>query len=265
MPAPTILQKIVEVKRAELEALAARESFDSLRARMADAPAPRGFLAALLRRTERVALIAEVKKASPSKGVIRADFDPVWIAQRYAAGGADCLSVLTDEQFFQGSLDYLRAVRAAVELPILRKDFTIDSLQLYEARAAGADAILLIAACLDPHHLVDLHSEAQSIGLDVLVEIHDREEWDALLAAGARFPLVGVNNRNLHTFDVTLDTTKHLALPVLESAELLVAESGIFTPQDVAELRAVGAGAILVGESLMRQPDPGLAARSLLS
>jgi len=267
MAKATILDRIIEVKREELAALRQRTTVQALRYAAARADAPRGFVDALRRAAQidgRMGLIAEVKKASPSKGIIREDFDPVWIAQRYEAGGASCLSVLTDEQFFQGSLEYLRAVRRAVSLPIIRKDFTIDSLQILEARAAGADAILLIAACLEPAHLADLHEEARGLGLDVLVEIHNEEEWAGLVATGVRFPLVGVNNRNLHTFEVSLETTERLAKSVLSSADILVAESGIFTPADVRRLHACGARAILVGESLMRQSDPGEAARTLL-
>ncbi|MBI1292646.1 indole-3-glycerol phosphate synthase TrpC [bacterium] len=267
MATPTVLERIIDVKRTELAALRKHTTPEALSEAAAAAPPTRGFLASLKHAADNgsMGLIAEVKKASPSKGIIRADFDPVWIASRYAAGGANCLSVLTDEQFFQGSLDYLRAVRAAVALPIIRKDFTIDRIQLLEARAAGADAILLIAACLDPHHLVDLHEEARAIGLDVLVEIHDEQEWEGLLSTGTRFPLVGVNNRNLHTFEVSLETTERLASAVLAHADVLVAESGIFLPADVRRLYACGARAILVGESLMRQSDPGEAARTLLS
>lgn len=263
---PDVLQRIIAVKEQELAALRSRTTLGALRSQAVDAAPPRGFLAALKRRTAtgRVGLIAEVKKASPSKGIIRADFDPVWIAQRYQAGGADCLSVLTDEQFFQGSLDYLRAVRAAVALPLLRKDFTIDRIQLYEARAAGADAILLIAACLEPAHLADLHAEAVSIGLDVLVEVHDADEWQGVVGAGLTPPLGGINNRNLRDFTVTLDVTRDVAPAMLAAGTYLVAESGIFTPADVAQVRANGAAAILVGESLMRQPDPGEAARALV-
>jgi indole-3-glycerol phosphate synthase len=235
---------------------------------MGAAGAPRGFLAALQAhvKSRGLGLIAEVKKASPSKGIIREDFDPVWIAERYAEGGASCLSVLTDEKFFQGSLEYLRNVRSAVSLPALRKDFVIESYQLFEARAAGADCVLLIAACLDPHLLADLHAEAvEECGLDVLVEIHDEREWEAVVnAMPAPPPMAGINNRNLHDFTVTLETTRRVAPEVTGAGSFLVAESGIFTPADVAFVKEAGAGAILVGESLMRQKDPGEAARELL-
>lgn len=267
MEIPDILKKIIETKREEVAALKASAAIGELKARAADAPPPRAFLKALKSRAEETghpALIAEVKKASPSKGVIREDFDPVWIARRYAAGGAACLSVLTDEKFFQGSLKYMEAVRAALSLPVLRKDFIIDRAQLHEARAAGADCILLIAACLEPAALHDLHEEARAIGLDVLVEIHGRGEWEGIITAGKAPPLVGINNRDLRDFSVSLETTRELAPDVLKHRSLLVAESGIFTPEDVATLKKAGATAILVGESLMRQTDPGQAAADLL-
>jgi indole-3-glycerol phosphate synthase len=264
---PDILRRIIAVKEQEVAALAARVAPGELRARAKAAPPTRGFLRALRQHrdsTGRPALIAEVKKASPSKGVIRPDFDPVWIATRYAAGGAQCLSVLTDAPFFQGDLEFLARIRPTVPLPLLRKDFTIDALQIHEARAHGADAILLIAACLEPARLVDLHAEAVAVGLDVLVEFHDAAEWEAVVAAGLVPPLAGINNRNLRDFTVTLDVTRRLAPAITAAGCFLVAESGIFTPADVAELAACGAGAMLVGESLMRQPDPGLAASALM-
>jgi len=256
------------VKREEVAALKRLYTFGDLIDRSGKATAPRGFRNALVRSRDarsHPALIAEVKKASPSKGIIRADFDPVWIAERYREGGAACLSVLTDVQFFQGSLEFLQSVRAAVDLPALRKDFMIDRIQLPEARAAGADAILLIAACLDPRHLHDLHHEAAELGMDVLVEIHDADEWEAILKAGNPPPLVGVNNRNLRDFTVSLDVTIGLAPRVIQTGAMLVAESGIFVPSDVAELSAVNALAVLVGESLMRERDPGDAARRLMA
>ncbi|CAN5343385.1 indole-3-glycerol phosphate synthase TrpC [soil metagenome] len=264
---PDVLKKIIVVKKEEVAALHRSGRVENLRAAAKDAGPRRGFFSALKRRAVkgRVGLIAEVKKASPSKGIIRADFDPLWIAERYAEGGADCLSVLTDEQFFQGRLEFLKAIRGVVSLPLLRKDFMIDAAQLYESLDAGADAILLIAACLAPSQLKDLHDEATSIGLDVLVEIHDEAEWDGIRASGLNPPLVGVNNRDLRSFDVSLDITARLAPAVLESGAFLVAESGIFTPADVATLKSHGASAILVGESLMKQRDPGIAARELLS
>lgn len=266
MDVPDILKKIIAVKREEVKRLRAATPVSELVRMAGDAPPPRGFLSALQNKKAagQVGLIAEVKKASPSKGIIREDFDPVWIAERYTAGGASCISVLTDEQFFQGSLEFLRQVRASVDTPLLRKDFTISRLHLYEARASGADAVLLIAACLEPAQLHDLHDEAQSIGLDVLVEIHDEAEWDAVLCAGPAPPLVGINNRDLRTFEVSLETTMRVGPRVVEAGSLLVAESGIFTQEDVRLLQDAGASAILVGESLMRQPDPGTAAKALL-
>ncbi len=269
MAPPDILRTIMEAKQAELEVLR-RAGLPEFRSRARDAPPPRDFLApirAAAKDTSRPpALIAEVKKASPSKGVIREDFHPARIAEQYAEGGASCLSVLTDREFFQGGLAYLQQARDAAHLPVLRKDFTLDRIQLYEARAAQADAILLIAACLDPHHLLDLRLEAEEeLRLAVLVEIHDIAEWEALLSAGPAPGLVGVNNRNLRDFTVELETTEELAPAVLGQGALLVAESGIFTPADVARLRHAGASSILVGESLMRENDIARATRELLS
>jgi indole-3-glycerol phosphate synthase len=214
-----------------------------------------------------VALIAEVKKASPSAGVICPDFDPVRIAKEYEAAGASCLSVLTDEQFFQGSLDYLRQIRAAVKLPLLRKDFIIDERQILEAIEWGADAILLIVAILDDARLKRFHALASEAGLAVLVEVHDEAELDRALAIGA--PLIGVNNRDLKTFKVDLATTERLAArlfspPTTRPASLLVAESGINTRADVERLVKCGAGAILVGESLVRTGDIRAKAHELL-
>jgi len=210
-----------------------------------------------------VALIAEVKKASPSKGVIRADFDPVTIARAYHAGGAACLSVLTDESYFQGSLDYLAAIRAAVPLPLLRKDFVIDVAQIYEARAAGADAILVIVAAVpSPARIAEFVQVAGLLGMDALVEVHDARELAMAAEAGAR--LIGVNNRDLATFEVHLETSEEL-LPLLPTGALGVAESGIFTNADVQRMGAAGARAVLVGESLMREPDVEAATRRLLT
>lgn len=225
----------------------------------------RDFLAALRSpRAGDVALIAEVKKASPSAGVIRADFDPVRIAKEYEAAGASCLSVLTDEKFFQGSLDYLRQIRAAVKLPLLRKDFIIDERQIAEAVEAGADAVLLIVAILSDAQLRHFQSLAAQSGLAALVEVHDEVELNRALAAGVT--LIGVNNRNLKTFTVDLATTERLAARLAASrpAPLLVAESGIHTRADVERLQRGGARAILVGESLMRGKDIAAKARELL-
>jgi indole-3-glycerol phosphate synthase len=200
------------------------------------------------------AVIAEIKQASPSKGLLRADFDPPAIARSYLTGGATCLSVLTDGPFFKGSLDHLRAVRAAVELPLLRKDFLLDPYQVYEARAAGADCILLIVAALDDARLADLYAAAAELGLDALIEVHDEYELDRALALSPR--LLGVNNRNLHTFETRLDTTVRLAGRVPRDC-LLVAESGIHSAADVALIRGADVHAFLVGEAFMRAADPG--------
>jgi len=251
-----ILDTIVAQKRIEVAALPERRiEAGDLRDAMLERSERRDFMAALRApRRGDVALIAEVKKASPSKGVICPDFDPVRIAREYEAAGASCLSVLTDEKFFQGSLDYLRQIRAAVKLPLLRKDFIIDERQILEAIEWGADAILLIVAILDDQQLRDCQSLAAAAGLAVLVEVHDEAELDRALASGAQ--LVGVNNRDLKSFKVDLGTTERLAQKLWASADgkskLLVAESGIFTRADVERLKACGSGAILVGESLMR-------------
>jgi len=206
-------------------------------------------------------LIAEVKKASPSKGLIRADFDPVQIAKTYEAAGASAISVLTDEKYFQGRLEYLTAVHDAVSLPTLRKDFIIDAYQVYESRAAKADAILLIVAALDAGRLRDLMALATELGMASLVEAHSSEELDIALEVAAR--IIGINNRNLQTFETKLETTLELASRV-PGDRVLVSESGIFTRSDVERLMAVGVDAILVGESLMREPDPGMKVRELL-
>ena len=208
----------------------------------------------------KAAVIAEVKKASPSKGVLREHFVPAEIAASYAAEGAACLSVLTDEQFFQGSATYLQQARAACSLPVLRKDFMVDQYQVYEARAMGADCILLIAACLDDAQMADLEACAQSLGLAVLVEVHDGAELDRALKL--KTPLVGINNRNLRTFEVTLDTTLGL-LPRVPADRLLVTESGILGPADVHRMRDADVNAFLVGEAFMRAPEPGVALRAL--
>lgn len=264
-----ILDTIVEEKRREIAKLPHhRPTPQDLRAAMTERRPRRDFAAALRqpRRGGKVSLIAEIKKASPSAGVIRPDFDPVKIAREYEAAGADCLSVLTDEKFFQGSLDYLRQVRDAVSLPLLRKDFIIDERQILEAIQWGADAILLIVAILDDTRLRQFHTLASSAGLTVLVEVHDEEELERALAAGA--DVIGVNNRNLKTFKVDLATTERLAEQLLNTvggqARLLVAESGIHTAADVERLHRCGAQAILVGESLMRHADIGAKVAELL-
>lgn len=251
-----ILDTIVEEKRREVALLPARRiAAGDLHDALLERDERRDFLAALRQpRAGDVALIAEVKKASPSAGVICPDFDPVRIAKEYEAAGASCLSVLTDEKFFQGSLDYLRQIRAAVKLPLLRKDFIIDERQILEATEWGADAILLIVAILDDARLKHFHTLATEAGLAVLVEVHDEEELDRAMALGAS--LIGVNNRNLKDFKVDLATTERLAAKLFASPAtphaLLVAESGIHTRADVQRLKSCGAGAILVGESLMR-------------
>ena len=255
-----ILGEILATKRDEVAILKAKNTPAKLLDRCAELPPTRGFRVAL---TAPVALIAEVKKASPSKGVIRPDFDPVATARAYFAGGARCLSVLTDERYFQGSLGYLAAIREAVPLPLLRKDFLIDPLQVYEARLAGADAILLIVAALpSPARLAELRHAAESVGMDALVEVHDEAELALAVESGAT--LLGVNNRDLKTFTVQLETFERLA-PLFPKNAVAVAESGIFTPADVARMGAAGAHAVLVGESLMRQPDIEAAARALLA
>ena len=263
-----ILDTIVAQKRTEVARLPVRTiTPEGLRGAVAQYGPRRDFLGAL-RRPQRgdVALIAEVKKASPSAGVICKDFDPLRIAREYEAAGASCLSVLTDERFFQGSLDYLKEIRHAVKLPLLRKDFIIDERQILEAIEWGADAILLIVAILDDQQLRHFQSSASAAGLAVLVEVHDEAELDRALAADAK--LVGVNNRDLKTFKVDLATTERLAAKLWSSPggkeKLLVAESGIYTQADVKRLRQCGAGAILVGESLMRGESISLKAKELL-
>ncbi len=259
-----ILKRILARKVEEIRERSARESLRALSARVEGASPPRGFEQALRARIERgqAAVIAEVKKASPSKGVMRPDFDPPAIARSYAAGGAACLSVLTDRDFFQGHEDYLVAARAACELPVLRKDFIIDAYQVYEARVLGADCILLIVAALGDAALAELSGLALELGMDVLVEVHDAEELDRALATPAS--LIGINNRNLRTFDVSLDTTLSLR-DRIGPERLLVTESGIATPADVARLRAAEVHAFLVGEAFMRAPDPGVELARLFS
>ncbi len=264
----SILQTILAHKRQELATLPSRAvDAATLRQALAARADRRDFLAALRQpRRGRVALIGEVKKASPSAGVIRPDFDPVQLAIQYAAAGATCLSVLTDERFFQGSLRYLREIRQAVALPLLRKDFIVDARQVLEAVEWGADALLLIVAILDDRQLRELHRLALDAGLTVLVEVHDEGELDRALAVGAR--LVGVNNRDLQTFQVDLATTERVSarlrpLPPA-TAPFLVAESGIRTRADVLRLEQAGARGILVGESLMRQPHLAAKVKELL-
>jgi len=257
----TILDEIVATKRREIAAAKDRVPLAALCTRAAAAPPPRDFTAPLAA-PGRVSLIAEVKKASPSKGVLRADFDPVRIAGIYQRHGADCLSVLTDAPYFQGSLQFLAAIHQAVSLPVLRKDFILDAYQLYEARAAGADAVLLIAECLDDCLLRGLHRQSLELGMTPLVELYEPENLPRVLAAGAT--LIGVNNRDLRTFQTDLEHTLRLADEVPDDC-LLVSESGIATAADVARLAAAGVDAMLVGESLMREPEIGAAVDRLLA
>lgn len=249
-----ILDKIVQHKSGEVERQKGLVPEQKLLEALQTAPKPVPFRQALLDSTHPVSLIAEVKKASPSKGLIRPDFSPVDIALTYAQNGAAAISVLTDEEFFQGHLTYLRAIRETVSLPLLRKEFIIDSYQILESRAAGADAILLIVACLTPHQLADYRQQAAELGMDVLVEVHDERELEAALTAGA--DLIGINNRDLRTFETTLAVTERLA-PHIPAHIPFVSESGIFTRDDVKRVEAAGARAVLVGESLMRRSDIG--------
>lgn len=251
-----ILNRILARKQQEIAARRQTTSIDDLLQRARVASVPRGFVATLKRRVEygEAAVIAEIKKASPSKGVIREDFDVVEIAQSYAAGGASCLSVLTDHDFFQGHEDFLVAARSACELPVIRKDFIVDSYQVIESRAIGADCILLIVAALEDETLASLHKEAHSLGMDVLVEVHDRSELERALRLDLE--LIGINNRDLRTFETSLDTTIDL-LELVPDGCLVVTESGIHTRDDVALMRKHDVHAFLVGEAFMRVPDPG--------
>ena len=257
-----ILQRIVAVKQEEVQQARRVRSLADLHSDVAQAPPVRGFAAALQARVAagQPAVIAEVKKASPSKGVLREHFVPADIARSYETGGAACLSVLTDVQFFQGSTAYLQQARAACSVPVLRKDFIIDPYQVVEARAMGADCILLIAACLDDAQMSELEACALELGLDVLVEVHDAPELERALRL--KTPLVGVNNRNLRTFAVSLDTTLELR-DRIPAGRLLVTESGILSREDVRRMRAAGVHAFLVGEAFMRAPEPGVALQGL--
>ncbi|HKE49503.1 MAG TPA: indole-3-glycerol phosphate synthase TrpC [Rhodanobacteraceae bacterium] len=259
-----ILKKILARKVEEIRDRSARVSLTELSARAADQPPTRAFAAALESKIEDglPAIIAEIKKASPSKGVMRTDFDPAAIARSYEAHGAACLSVLTDADFFQGCEAFLEAARNACKLPVLRKDFVLDPYQVYEARAIGADCILLIVAALGDASLLELALLAAELDLDVLVEVHDEEELERALAIPA--PLIGVNNRDLRTFETSIETTLRLAAQIPYD-RLLVTESGIRTPDDVARLRTEGIEAFLVGETFMRAPDPGAALARLFA
>jgi len=253
----SILEKILAVKRAEVAA--AKRAVADIEARARAAPAPRDFVGAL--RARNPAVIAEIKRASPSRGLLRADFDPAAIARSYEKGGAACISVLTDREFFQGSPEDLIKAKAACVLPALRKDFLIDPYQAFEARALGADCVLLIVACLEDAELRALEKVAHALGMAVLVEVHDAQELERALALET--PLIGINNRNLRTFETRLETTLEL-LPRVPQGRIVVTESGILARADVARMRAAGVDTFLVGEAFMRGADPGAALQALL-
>ena len=264
MSIPTVLVSILERKREEVAERSAQVSIEALQQQIAQQDAPRGFTQALknTRSQGKPAIIAEIKKASPSKGVIREHFVPSEIAQSYQQAGATCLSVLTDRDFFKGHEDYLVAARAACQLPVIRKDFIIDEYQVYEARAIGADCILLIVAAFidDREKLKTLYDLAQSLGMDVLVEVHDKQELEMALTLDLQ--LLGINNRNLHTFEVSLDNTYQL-LPLISDDILLVTESGILSLEDVRAMQAKNVNSFLVGEVFMRAEEPGEELRKL--
>ena len=257
----TVLDRIIAHKRQEVAGAKLRLPSAALEEQLRSAPEVRCFRTALSS-AESPGLIAEVKKASPSAGVIRADFDPVSIAQTYEAAGANCLSVLTDEEFFQGHLDFLKQIRAVVSIPVMRKEFIIDRYQVLEARAAGADCVLLIAECLNDAELHDLHGYAHELGMQTLIEVYDPHNLSRVLETGAT--LVGINNRDLRTFVTSLDHTFDL-IKNLPDEVLLVSESGIRTHDDILRLRAAGVGGVLVGESLMREADIAAAVKSLMT
>lgn len=249
-------------KRVEIAAAKSSVSLEEVKARARAASPPRDFIAAIQKKLAegRAAVIAEIKRASPSKGLLRENFAPAEIAKSYEAGGAACLSVLTDREFFQGSPEHLQAARGACALPALRKDFILDPYQVYEARAMGADCILLIAACLPVPQMKELEALANALGMAVLVEVHDAAELEAALEL--RTPLLGINNRDLRTFETRLDTTLSL-LPQVDGQRIVVTESGILSAADVARMRGHGVNAFLVGEAFMRATDPGAALRSM--
>ncbi len=257
-----ILERILETKRFELAAARAAVADAEIERRARAAPAPRDFVGAIRRRIAagKVAVIAEIKRASPSKGVLRPDFDPAAMARSFEAGGAACLSVLTDRDYFQGAPEHLVAARSGCALPVLRKDFVIDRYQVFEARAMGADCILLIAAALRAEAMRELEALATSLAMSVLVEVHGAEELDAAL--GLETPLIGINNRDLRNFDTRLETTIDL-LPAIPGGRIVVTESGIANRGDVERLSGRGVGAFLVGEAFMRAPDPGQALEDL--
>ena len=257
-----ILSQIVAVKRQEIAQSLKNKPLQAMRTDAQSRVLTRDFVGALRKKIEagQAAVIAEIKKASPSKGVLREDFIPADIAQSYAEHGAACLSVLTDVQFFQGSVDYLKQARASCHLPVLRKDFMVDAYQIYESRAMGADCVLLIAACLSDEHMQEFEAIARSLDMSVLVEVHDQPEMERALRL--KTPLIGINNRNLKTFDVSLDTTLQLQ-GMVPADRLVVTESGILQRDDVLRMGAAGVNAFLVGEAFMRAPDPGLALAAL--
>ena len=258
-----VLNTIIDEKHSEVQALKTVAKFATLDCAARQASPPRGFAAALLRDAARsYGLIAELKKASPSKGLIRTDFDPAKLAKAYEAGGASCLSVLTDQKWFQGAPEFLQAARDAVSLPILRKDFMIDPLQIVESRALGADCILLIMAVLDDARANELEACARDYGMDVLIECHDTKELTR--AAKLRSPLIGINNRNLKTMDISLDVGAAM-LPQMPTDRIAIAESGLFTPEDLAKMAKFGARCFLIGESLMRADDVAAATKAILA
>ncbi|MEP3481464.1 MAG: indole-3-glycerol phosphate synthase TrpC [Fuerstiella sp.] len=258
---PTVLDRIITYKKQEIAERKSIVTAAELEKRIQQAPPSRGFQKAL-QTAKAPGLIAEVKKASPSAGIIREDFDPVTIAQTYASAGATCLSVLTDEPSFQGHLDFLEAIRRAVDIPVMRKEFIIDRYQILEARAVGADCILLIAECLDDQQLNDLHHFAVQLGMDTLIELYEPSNLPRVLATGAT--LIGVNNRDLRTFETSLEHTFELKASVPDNVSL-VSESGIKNHADIERLASAGIAGVLVGESLMRQPDIAAAVRSLMT
>jgi indole-3-glycerol phosphate synthase len=261
---PDILQRILATKQREIAERQRKVSFDALQQQAHHVSPPRGFVAALRRRVEQggAGVIAEIKKASPSKGVIREDFNVVEIARSYQAGGASCLSVLTDSEYFQGHEVFLTQARSACSLPVIRKDFIVDPYQVMEARAIGADCILLIVAALDDEQLASLHAAARAQGMDVLVEVHDGDELERALQLDLE--LIGINNRNLRSFDTSLDTTIEL-LPRVPDGCLVVTESGIHTRADIKLMRDHDVHAFLIGEAFMRAPDPGKALAKLFA
>jgi len=263
MTTPTILDRIRDYKLEEIAAAKAAKPVEEIEAEARDAPPVRPFAGALLQASKTgYGLIAEIKKASPSKGLIREDFDPAALAQAYATGGAACLSVLTDGPSFQGAPDYLREARAACDLPVLRKDFMYDPYQVAEARAWGADCILIIMASVSDAQALELEAAAARWGMDALVEVHDRAELDRAGALGAQ--MIGVNNRDLHSFETTLDTTRKLS-KFVPPERMIVSESGLATPEDLAEMARYGARAFLIGEVLMRADDVAAATRAILA